>query len=275
MEDLVSAKVSATMRNAINVNTLKTHQLEKQVKSLEVERDLRLMNLQIERDEMFFGSPSTRRKLAKSPTVSDGVRTPVTQLDIFDFESGLFKDKEPIRHQKAGNLPPLHLDQAGVIATPPRVRKAIIRPSKSPRPLPLSLLESSAPSHKHLARQSSSPLMFSSVANSAANAKDTLRQKNTLESKHQLSPRFWGSSVVTPASPGSPGLFKFDLGNNSHVQNPQRPVTPVASSSNDNGKEVHRGLLLRPVPSSKEQTKPKEKKESVFNRLYLRGKKRD
>ena len=278
MEDLTSVKVSATMRNAISVNSHKTHQLEKKVKNLEAERDMRLLNLQIKRDEMYFDSPSARRKLIKSPTASDSVRagTPVSQLEIFDINPGLHKDEEPTSPQKSHNLPPLHLDQAGLIATPPRIRKAggmgALRLPNSPNSIPQSPLESSVPSHKRLARQSSSPLMPLKT-NSTANVKD-LRRENSTECKHQFSPRLRGSSVESPASPGSPEVFKFDPGNVNLGPIPQRPST-ATSSRDQNRKEVHRGLLLRPISSSKEQTKPKEKKESVFNRLYSSGKKRD
>lgn len=100
MDDYVSNKVSVTMKNAISVNSHKTHQLVKTVRNLEAERDMRLLNLQIKRDEMFFSSPSARRKLVKSPTVSDGLSgagTPVPQQEIFDFNTGLLKDEDPTR----------------------------------------------------------------------------------------------------------------------------------------------------------------------------------
>ena len=272
MDDYVSNKVSVTMKNAISVNSHKTHQLEKTVRNLEAERDMRLLNLQIKRDEMFFSSPSARRKLVKSPTVSDGLsgaETPVPQQEIFDFNTGLLKDEDPTRVQKAHNLPPLHLDQAGLIATPPRIRKAgIMRAPTSPHAGPQSPRESPVLTHKRLTRQSSSPQMLSST-NSTENAKDS-RRENSTEGKQQLSPRLLGSSVDSSVTNGL-GVFKFDLGSNHNI--PQRPST--AASSRDQNDEVHRGLLLRPVSSSKEQTKPKEKKKSVFNRLYSTGKKRD
>ena len=278
MEELTSVEVSATMQNAISVNSHKTHQLEKKVKNLEAERDMQLLNLQIERSQMCFDSPSARRRLVKSPTAYDSVRagTPVSQLDIFDVNTGLHKDEEPTSIQKSYNLPPLHLDQAGLIATPPRIRKAIgigvLRPPNSLiSPIAQSPLESTVPSHKRLARHSSSPQMS---ANSTANVRELRRENNTeCTRKQPFSPRLRGSSVESAASPRSSEVFKFDAGN-SHGQIPQRPAT-ASSSMNQNGKEVHRGLLLRPVSSSKEQTKPKGKKESVFNRLYSSGKKRD
>lgn len=275
MEDYASSKVSVTMRNAISVNTHKSHQLEKKVKNLEAERDMRLLNLQMNRDEMVFDSPKVRRKLVKTPPVSDGVKaaTPLSQHESFDFSTTLHKDEqEGTRPQKPHNLPPLHLDPAGLIATPPRVRKAAgrLRSPTSPTTTPLSPLDSSPPSHKSLTRQSSSPQMLSSTNSTPANAR-VLRRENSAESK-QFSPRLLGSNANSPVTTGS-GVFKFDPVNN-HGHIPQRPAT--ASLSRDHsGNEVHRGLLLRPVSSSKEQTKPKEKKENVFNRLYSSGKKRE
>ena len=97
---------------------------------------MRLLNLQIKKDEMVLGSPTTQRKLAKSPTVSDGQRagTPLSQQEIFNFNTGLNKDGQQCTRAKAHNLPPLHLDQASLIATPPRVRKAMmIRTPTSPK----------------------------------------------------------------------------------------------------------------------------------------------
>ena len=109
--------------------------------------------------------------------------------------------------------------------------------------------------------------------NSTANAKE-LRRENNAECKQQFSPRLLRPSANTPVatSTGS-GVFKFDPGNN-QVHSSQRPVT--ASSRERLKSEVHRGLLLRPISSFKEQIKAKEvKKENVFNRLYSSGKKRD
>lgn len=279
MEDHVSRKVSVSVRNALSVNSQKSHQLERQVKNLEAERDMRLLNLQIKRDEVFFTSPSTRRKvLVKSPSVSEGLRTstPTSQHEMLDLKTGSRKDEEVNKLQKAHNLPPLmHLDRAGVIATPPRVRKARnIPPATSPNaaPPPLSPLESSQPSHKLLTRQSSSPQMLSNP-NSIANANDLRREGNT-ESKHLLSPRLLRSNPESPPplhSSTSPGVFKFNLAQN-QAQLPRRPAT--VSSGDSGGSEVHRGLLLLPVTSSKEQTKQKEaKKINVFNRLYSGSKK--
>lgn len=128
MDDYASGKVSISVRNALSVNSQKSHQLERQVKTLEAERDMRLLNLQIRRDEVFLASPSTRRKvLVKSPSVSEGLRSssPISQLETLDLKTGSRKDEEVGKLQKTRNLPPLmHLDRARVIATPPRVRKA-------------------------------------------------------------------------------------------------------------------------------------------------------
>lgn len=283
MDDFTSSKVSVSVRNAISVNSAKSHQLEKQVKNLEAERDMRLLNLQMKRDEMFFGSPSTARRtiLVKSPSVSDGLRagTPFSQQETLDLNTGLRKEPEVNRLQKVHNLPPLHLDRAGIVATPPRIRKARnlhLASSPSPATPQSPLAESPKPAHKLLTRQSSSPQMFSS-SNSMANANDARREEN-LESKQQFSPRLLRSNVPDSPlplhSPHSPGTFTFDLPNN-HAQMPRRPAT-AASNRDSNGSEVHRGLLLLPVSSSKEQTKPKEpKKTSVFNRLYSSAKKKD
>ena len=278
MDDYASGKVSVSVRNALSVNSHKSHQLERQVKNLEAERDMRLLNLQIRRDEVFSTSPSTRRKvLVKSPSVSEGLRssTPISQHETFDLKTGWRKDEEVGKLQKTRNLPPLmYLDRAGVIATPPRVRKARnIAPTASPNVAssPLSPLESQ-PNHKLLTRHSSSPQMLSKP-NSIANAND-LRREETSESKHLLSPRLPRSNPESPAllhSPTSPGVFKFDLAQN-QAQLPRRPAT--ATSGESRGSEVHRGLFLMPVTSSKEQTKQKEgKKISVFNRLYSGSKK--
>ena len=279
MDDYASGKVSVSVRNALSVNSHESHQLERQVKNLEVERDMRLLNLQIRRDEVFLASPSTRRKgLVKSPSVSEGLRTstPVSQHETLDFKTGLRKDEEVIKLQKARNLPPLmHLDRAGVIATPPRVRKARNMPPATTLNValaPLSPHESSQPNHKLLTRHSSSPQMLSNP-NSIANANDLRREENS-KSKHLLSPRLLRSNPESPASlhsPTSPGVFKFDLAQN-RAQIPRRPAT--ATSVESGGSEVHKRLFLIPVTSSKEQTKQKEaKKISVFTRLYSGSKK--
>ena len=277
MDDYVSRKVSVSVRNALSVNTHKSHQLTRHVKNLEAERDMRLLNLQIRRDEVLWASPSTRRKvLVKSPSVSEGLRpsTPNSQHETLDLKTGFRKDEEGNKLHKAHNLPPImHLDRAGVIATPPRVRKARnISPATSPSasPSPLSPHESSQPSHKILTRQSSSPQTLSNP-NSIANANDLRRGENS-ESKHLLSPRLLRSNPEPPAplhSPTSPGVFKSDQ---NQAQLPKRPAT--ATSGDSRGSVVHRGLLLIPVTSSKEQTKQKEaKKINVFNRLYAGSKK--
>ena len=278
MDDYASGKVSISVRNALSVNSHKSHQLERQMKNLEAERDMRLLNLQIRRDEVFFASLSTRRKvLVKSPSVSEGLRSssPISQLETLDLKTGSRQDEEVGKLQKTRNLPPLmHLDRAGVIATPPRVRKARNIPPVTSRTVasaPLSPLESQ-PNHKLLTRHSSSPQMLSNP-NSIANANDLLREENS-ESKHLLSPRLLRSNPESPASlhsPTSPRVFKFDLAQN-QAQLPRRPAT--ATSGESKGSEVHRGLFLIPVTSSKEQTKQKEgKKINVFNRLYSGSKK--
>lgn len=282
MDDYASRKVSVSVRNAISVNSHKSHQLERQVKNLEAERNMRLLNLQIKRDEVFFASPSARRKiLVKSPSVSDGLRagTPSSQQETVDLNTGLRMDEEATRLQKVHNLPPLHLDRAGIIATPPRIRKARnLHSATSPKSLPPSpLAESPKASHKPLTRQSSSPQMLSNSGSMAPNANDGRREENA-ESKQPFSPRLLRSNVTdtpaSPHSPTSPGIFKFDLATN-HAQIPRRPATAV-SNRDSGGSEVHRGLLLLPVSSSKEQTKPKEaKKTNVFNRLYSSAKKRE
>lgn len=283
MNDYASRKVSVSVRKALSVNSHKSNQLERQVRHLEAERDLRLLNWQIERDEVFFASPSTRRKaLVKSPSVSEGLKTstPVPQHEMFDLKIGSRKDEEFNNLLKAQNLPPLlHLDRAGVIATPPRFRKARIPPATSPNvaPAQLSPLESSQRSHKPFTRQSSSPQMLSN-SKSIAHTNDLRREENT-ESKHLLSPRLLRSSPESPAtsslySPTNPRVFKFDLAQNQAQLPPKRPAT--ATSGDSRGGEVYRGLLLLPVTSSKEQTKPKEaKKINVFNRLYSGSKKRE
>jgi len=284
MDDYASRKVSVSVRKALSVNSHKSNQLERQVRHLEAERDLRLLNWQIERDEVFFASPSTRRKaFVKSPSVSEGLKTstPVPQHEMLDLKTGSRKDDEFNNLLKAHNLPPLlHLDRAGVIATPPRFRKARnIPPETSPNvaPAPLSPLESSQLSHKPFTRQSSSPQMLSN-SKSIAHANDLRREENT-ESKHSLSPRLLRSSPESPAtsslhSPTNPRVFKFDLSQNQAQLPPRRPAT--ATSGDSRGGEVYRGLLLLPVTSSKEQTKPKEaKKINVFNRLYSGSKKRE
>lgn len=282
MDDYAARKVSVSVRNALSVNSHKSHELVRQVKSLEAERDMHLLNLQIKRDEVFFASPSMRRKiLVKSPSVSEGIRssTPDSQHETFDNSS--LKNEEVTKLQKAHNLPPLHLDRAGVIATPPRVRKTRnIHTATSPNFAPHSPNESPKQGHKLLTRQSSSPQMLSS-SNSMANANDVRREEN-VESKHLLSPRLLRSNVPdTPATLHSPtsapngGVFKFDLASN-HAQMPRRPATAASNRDSSAGSEVHRGLLLIPVSSSKEQTKPKEaKKINVFNRLYSGSKKRE
>lgn len=278
MDDYASRKVSVSVRNALSVNSHKSHQLERQVKNLEAERDMRLLNLQIRRDEVFFTSPSTQRKfLVKSPSVSEGLRTstPASQHETLDLKTGSHEDDEVNKLQKVHNLPPLHLDRAGVIATPPRVRKARnIHQATSPNCAPLSPLESPQSSHKLLTRQSSSPQMLSN-SNSMANANDLRREENT-ESKHLLSPRLLRSNPDSPASLHSTGtgVFKFDVSPNL-AQPPRRPAT-ATSNRESGGSQVYRGLLLLPVTSSKEQTKPKEaKKIGVFNRLYSGSKKRE
>ena len=260
------------MRNAINVNSQRNHLLGKTVKHLEAERDLRLLNLQMKKDEVVFGSPSAApsprgRGRGKSPIASDGVKsgTPVSQQDIYNLTASSNKDEESTRLNKASNLPPLQLDQASLIATPPRTRRATsMRMAGSPNSAPQSPLESYIPSHKNLTRQFSSSQVPSVGTNSTESTRE-LRRENSAEGKQQFSPRLLGSSTHPPGA--ASGVFKFDL--------PQRPRT--ASSSKDAaGSEVHRGLLLRPVSSCKEQTKTREvKKESVFNRLYSSGKKRD
>ena len=268
MDDLVTNKVSFSMRNAINVNSQRNHLLGKTMKHLEAERDLRLLNLQMKKDEVVFGSPSPRgRGLGKSPIASDGVRpgTPMSQQDIYSLTASSNKDEESTRLHKASNLPPLQRDQASLIATPPRTRRATsIRMAGSTNSAPQSPPESYIPSHKNLTRQFSSSQVPTAGTNSTESTRE-LRRENSAVGKQQFSPRLLGSSTHPPGA--ASGVFKFDL--------PQRPRT--ASSSKDAaGSEVHRGLLLRPVSSSKEQTKTREvKKESVFNRLYSSGKKRD
>lgn len=283
MDDYASRKVSVSVRKALSVNSHKSNQLERQVRHLEAERDLRLLNWQIERDEVFFASPSSRSKaLVKSPSVSEGLKTstPVPLHEMLDLKIGSRKDEEFNNLLKAHNLPPLlHLDRAGVIATPPRFRKARnIPPATSPNvaPAPLSPLESF--SHKPFTRQSSSPQMLSN-SKSIAHANDLRREENT-ESKHLLSPRLLRSSPESPASsslhsPTNPRVFKFDLAQNQAQLPPRRPAT--ATSGDSRGGKVYRGLLLLPVTSSKEKTKlPKEsKKINVFNRLYSGSKKRE
>lgn len=255
------------MRNAINVNSQRNHLLGKTMKHLEAERDLQLLNLQMKKDEVVFGSPSPRgRGLGKSPIASDGVRpgTPMSQQDIYSLTASSNKDEESTRLHKASNLSPLQRDQASLIATPPRTRRATsIRMAGSTNSAPQSPSESIS-SHKNLTRQFSSSQVPTAGTNSTESTRE-LRRENSAVGKQQFSPRLLGSSTHPPGA--ASGVFKFDL--------PQRPRT--ASSSKDAaGSEVHRGLLLRPVSSSKEQTKTREvKKESVFNRLYSSGKKRD
>ena len=284
MDDYIATKVSVSVRNAISVNSTKSHQLEKQVRNLEAERDMRLLNLQMKKDEMFLSSPTSQRRkiLVKSPSVTDGLRagTPSSQQEILDLNTGLSKEDEVNRLQKAHSLPPLHLDRAGIVATPPRIRKARnLRPGSSLIPAsPSRLMESPKPEHKLLTRQSSSPQMLSG-SNSTTNVNEARREEN-LESKQQFSPGLQRANLVDSSvplnSPTSPKAFNFDLPNNLS-QIPRRPATAASfRDSASNSSEVHRGLILLPVSSSKEQTKNKEqKKGSVFNRLYSSTKKRD
>ena len=284
MDDYIATKVSVSVRNAISVNSTKSHQLEKQVRNLEAERDMRLLNLQMKKDEMFLSSPTSQRRkiLVKSPSTTDGIRagTPSSQQEILDLNTGLSKEDEVNRLQKAHSLPPLHLDRAGIVATPPRIRKARnLRPGSSLIPAsPSRLVESPKPEHKLLTRQSSSPQMLSG-SNSTTNENEARREEN-LESKQQFSPRLQRANLVDSSvplnSPTSPKAFNFDLPNNLS-QIPRRPATAASvRDSASNSGEVHRGLILLPVSSSKEQTKNKEqKKGSVFNRLYSSTKKRD
>lgn len=284
MDDYIGTKVSVSVRNAISVNSTKSHQLEKQVRNLEAERDMRLLNLQMKKDEMFLSSPTSQRRkiLVKSPSTTDGIRagTPSSQQEILDLNTGLSKEDEVNRLQKAHSLPPLHLDRAGIVATPPRIRKARnLRPGSSLIPAsPSRLMESPKPEHKLLTRQSSSPQMLSG-SNSTTNVNEARREEN-LESKQQFSPGLQRANLVDSSvplnSPTSPKAFNFDLPNNLS-QIPRRPATAASfRDSASNSSEVHRGLILLPVSSSKEQTKNKEqKKGSVFNRLYSSTKKRD
>ena len=282
MDDYASRKVSVSVRNALSVNSHQNNELVKRVKSLEAERDMHLLNLQIKRDEVFYASPSARRKmLAKSPSASESLNTsvPVSQQETLDLKTGWHKDEEVTKLQKAHNLPPLHLDRAGVIATPPRLRKTRnIHSATSPNFASSSPADSPKLGKKLLTRQSSSPQMLSN-SNSTANANDIRREENG-ESKQYLSPRLLRSNVEDPPvhSPTSSSgglVFKFDLASN-HAQMSRRPATAASSRDSNAGSEVHRGLLLLPVSSSKEQTKSKEaKKINVFNRLYSGSKKRE
>lgn len=284
MDDYIATKVSVSVRNAISVNSTKSHQLEKQVRNLEAERDMRLLNLQMKKDEMSLSSPTSQRRkiLVKSPSTTDGIRagTPSSQQEILDLNTGLSKEDEVTRLQKAHSLPPLYLDRAGIVATPPRIRKARnLHSGSSLIPAsPSRLMESPKPEHKLLTRQSSSPQMLSG-SNSTTNVNEARREEN-LESKQQFSPGLQRANLVDSSvplnSPTSPKAFNFDLPNNLS-QIPRRPATAASvRDSASNSGEVHRGLILLPVSSSKEQTKNREqKKASVFNRLYSSTKKRD
>ena len=278
MGDFPSYEISSAMLSTFNVNAQKTHQLAKKVKSLESDRDLRLLNVKVERDELNSESPSMRRKFVKTPTFQNGMRagTSVPQLENFDL-NGLHRDEETSRLKKPQSLPTLHLNQAYFIATPPRSRKiakGILRlpinstPSQAKLQSPLA---SPLPSHKVLTRFSSSPPM-SLRANSSASKAKTLRKDNSEECTQPDSPWLRGSSTESFVSLNSPVDSKLDQRNK---QLTQRPVTASVSGRDLSRPEpVHRGLLLMPVSSSKPQ-KPKEKRENVFDRLYPSGKKRE
>lgn len=277
--DFASYEISSTMRSAFNANTQRAHQLKKTVKSLEVDRDMKLLNLQIERDEIHSLSPSIGRKLIKTPSQLNSSRTgtPVPQLG---FNTVLHRD-EVSKLQKSLKPQTLHLDQAGLIATPPRARKTATMIQRSPRGSPdqfktHSPLASPLLGQKNLTRYSSSPPISlsgntnSSVASDGAYLKSLRQPNNTMYGKQGLPP-LRGPYAESLVPLNSPVEFKLEQVTNQCGQIMHRPLT-TAPITRGGREEAHRGLLLRPVLSSKAQVKPKEIKENVFDRLYPNSK---
>ena len=278
--DFASYELSSTMRSAFNANTQITHQLKKTVKILEADRDMKLLNLQIEKDEIHNLSPSFGRKLVKTPSQVSGSRsgTPVPKLG---FNTVLHRD-DVSRLQKYLKPQTLHLDQAGLIATPPRVRKTATMIERSSRESPNqfkthSPLASPLTGRKNLTRFSSSPPMSlsgnplqSSVARDGSYLKSLDQPKNKMCGK-QGSPLVRGSNAESLAPRNSPAEFKLEQVTNQCGQIVHRPLTTAQISLGDR-EATHRGLLLRPVLSSKAQVKLKDIKENVFDRLYPNSK---
>ena len=176
----------------------------------------------------------------------------------------------------------LHLDQAGLIATPPRVRKTATMIERSSRGSPKqfkthSPLASPLTGRKNLTRFSSSPPMsLSGNPNQSSVARDgpylkSLHQPNNKMYGKQGSPLLRGSNAESLAPLNSPAEFKLEQVTNQCGQIVYRPLTTAQISLG--GREApHRGLLLRPVLSSKAQVKLKDIKENVFDRLYPNSK---
>ena len=277
--DFASYETTSTMRSAFNANTQRTHQLKKTVKILEADRDMKLLNLQIKKDEIHSLSPSFGGKLVKTPSQLNGSRsgTPVPKLG---FNTLLHKD-EVSRLQKY-KPQTLHLDQAGLIATPPRARKTVTMVERSSRGSSNqfkthSPLASPLTGRKNLTRFSSSPPISlsgnpkqSSVARDGAYLKSLHQPNNKMYGK-QGSPLLRVSNIESLVPLNSPAEFKLEQVTNQCGQIVHRPLT-TAQISRGGREATHRGLLLRPVLSSKAQVKVKDIKENVFDRLYPNSK---
>ena len=254
MENHSSNKVSASVRNAINANSHQTHELANHVKALEAERNMHLLNLKVKRDSIVLVSPIAKANLEKSPNVSR-LGSLVPHRETEKFYTALTRNEEGGKSRKGYAIPPLHLDRINGIATPPRVRKL---PSMSRATSPSFASQNlfGQPSNKLLTRKCSSPHKLSG----SSPPRDAVLEE-TGKCKQQLSSRLVARTNVA----ASALVSTTDSG-----QLQKQPSSP----SNGVENVVHRGLLLRRVSSSKEQSKAKETKTaSVFKRLYVGNKK--
>jgi len=190
MDEYATRKMSTSMRNAITTNNYHGHALGKTVKQLEIEKDLKMLSLQMKKDEVIFSSPSSPR----------GRKTPLQALenneDLSELTENLKMDST--RKQSNSRRPLL-----------PLIRSNSAKTRRVGMTSPHSLSSQSSPpspkTHVKLFNSSSVELNVNRETKPMPNERDVLQRVGS----PRLSRSSTASPILTaklpkPESPSSP-----------------------------------------------------------------------
>ncbi|EDO44340.1 predicted protein [Nematostella vectensis] len=232
MDNIATRSVSSSMRSAISANNYKNHALGKQLKTLEAERDMKLLSIQVKKDDVKFStSPKMKVKKLKSLPANTSFGG---QESVVEIES-----EERLRRVASAN----HALPSLATSTPPRTRRATLatQPQKPHSPsLPRRLLHSA-----------SSASLWETIELSLADRESQI--------KSPASPRLLNRRPITPTLTAKLCSAAWTCPDQVSSTTPQE-VT------------AHRGLAIRPLSrNSPQNTSGKEKRKqstAVFSRLY-------
>lgn len=250
MDGYESRNLSSSMRNAITTNNYQGHALGKTVRQLEVERDLKMLSLQIKKDEVKFGSSSPKMKARKVISLTGG------ETDTIDecTESELTDSFDSKLEKKGKQFLPLIRSQSAKSRRTPSIFSSSSSPPHSPRAL----------------RSLRTNSLSSASASSLSRETDKDRPSSGTKDCQRISPRY-SLNKLGRSSTASPILTAKFPKNSPPIE---RRVTTCASppTSGPNSPTIaHRGLAIRPPSrnSNKQSTtKNKQEKTKVFSRLY-------